>query len=271
VRAGRAGAPEPTRIRPVLRPRARFPATEAGMGLRPGHVPQRGVTAVWTEAWFRPTRRPGASARSTVAGARWGERRPEDRATHRNEGAPLRLAALHRALPARSLRARPQRPARPARRADTPDPHAESLAQAREQPSTPSRTSTAGPTDRAMLHDAESDILAFDASPARTGPSCAPPTRSSAVTSDRAPHQRRRHLPDRQSPIRLTGMLCIEQNDKWLLGRAYLSAESLAPADHWARRPIPQTKDQRQSAKRPSKPTTHRGTKRPALTPRPGT
>jgi putative transposase len=35
-------------------------------------------------------------------------------------------------------------------------------------------------------------------------------------------------FPDDQSLIRLAGMLCIEQNDEWLVGRRYLSAESLS-------------------------------------------
>jgi hypothetical protein len=44
-------------------------------------------------------------------------------------------------------------------------------------------------------------------------------------------------FPDDQSLVRLAGMLCIEQNDEWLVGRAYLSAESISlvlagPDDH---------------------------------------
>jgi hypothetical protein len=35
-------------------------------------------------------------------------------------------------------------------------------------------------------------------------------------------------FPDDRSLIRLAGMLCIEQNDEWLVGRGYLSAESIA-------------------------------------------
>src|SRR4051794_38197679 len=35
-------------------------------------------------------------------------------------------------------------------------------------------------------------------------------------------------LPNDCSLIRLAGMLCIEQNDKWLVGRGYLSAESIS-------------------------------------------
>jgi hypothetical protein len=44
-------------------------------------------------------------------------------------------------------------------------------------------------------------------------------------------------FPDDRSLIRLAGMLCIEQNDEWLVGRGYLSAESISlvlagPDDH---------------------------------------
>jgi putative transposase len=35
-------------------------------------------------------------------------------------------------------------------------------------------------------------------------------------------------FPDDRSLIRLAGMLCIEQNDEWLVGRRYLSAESIS-------------------------------------------
>jgi putative transposase len=38
-------------------------------------------------------------------------------------------------------------------------------------------------------------------------------------------------FPDDQSLIRLAGMLCIEQNDEWLVGRRYLSIESLSELD----------------------------------------
>ena len=36
-------------------------------------------------------------------------------------------------------------------------------------------------------------------------------------------------FPDDRSLIRLAGMLCIEQNDQWLVGGGYLSAESVYP------------------------------------------
>src|SRR4051794_23886320 len=35
-------------------------------------------------------------------------------------------------------------------------------------------------------------------------------------------------FPDDRALIRLAGMLCIELNDEWLVGRGYLSAESIA-------------------------------------------
>jgi putative transposase len=36
-------------------------------------------------------------------------------------------------------------------------------------------------------------------------------------------------FPDDGALIRLAGMLCIEQNDEWLVGRRYLSAGSIEP------------------------------------------
>jgi transposase-like protein len=35
-------------------------------------------------------------------------------------------------------------------------------------------------------------------------------------------------FPNDHSLIRLAGMLCIEQDDEWLVGRGYLSAESIS-------------------------------------------
>jgi hypothetical protein len=37
------------------------------------------------------------------------------------------------------------------------------------------------------------------------------------------------HFPDDPSLIRLAAMLCIEQNDEWLVGRRYLSEHSMGP------------------------------------------
>jgi hypothetical protein len=36
-------------------------------------------------------------------------------------------------------------------------------------------------------------------------------------------------FPDDHSLIRLVGMLCLEQNDEWLVGRRYLSATAMEP------------------------------------------
>ncbi|MDQ3778040.1 MAG: transposase [Actinomycetota bacterium] len=36
-------------------------------------------------------------------------------------------------------------------------------------------------------------------------------------------------LPDDRSLTRLVGMLCLEQNDQWLVGRRYLSAAAIEP------------------------------------------
>jgi hypothetical protein len=89
----------------------------------------------------------------------------------------------------------------------------------------------------AMLEDAEHEIFAFYAFP---------PSHWSKLRStnplERFNRGIRRHtdvvgiFPDDRSLIRLAGMLCIEQTE-WLVGRGYLSAESISlvlaePAEH---------------------------------------
>jgi putative transposase len=89
-----------------------------------------------------------------------------------------------------------------------------------------------------MLEDAESDILAFYAFPPghwRKLRSTNPLERFNREVGRRTDVVG--IFPDDQSLIRLAGMLCIEQNDEWLVGRAYLSAESISlvlagPDDH---------------------------------------
>jgi putative transposase len=89
-----------------------------------------------------------------------------------------------------------------------------------------------------MLEDAEPDILAFHAFPAahwRKLRSTNPLERFNKEIGRRTDVVG--IFPDDQSLIRLAGMLCIEQNDEWLVGRAYLSAESISlvlagPDDH---------------------------------------
>jgi transposase-like protein len=89
-----------------------------------------------------------------------------------------------------------------------------------------------------MLEDAEPDILAFYAFP----PSHWRKLRSTNPLERFNREVGRRTdvvgiFPDDQSLVRLAGMLCIEQNDEWLVGRGYLSAESISlvlagPDDH---------------------------------------
>jgi Transposase, Mutator family len=103
----------------------------------------------------------------------------------------------------------------------------------------PSRTSTgASARSPRCSKDAETDILAFYAFPPghwRKLRSTNPLERFNREVGRRTDVVG--VFPDNQSLIRLAGMLCIEQNDEWLVGRAYLSAESISlvltgPDDH---------------------------------------
>jgi putative transposase len=79
----------------------------------------------------------------------------------------------------------------------------------------------------ALLEDAETDILAFYAFPAdhwRKLRSTNPLERFNKEIGRRTDVVG--IFPDDASLVRLAGMLCIEQNDEWLVGRRYLSAES---------------------------------------------
>jgi putative transposase len=82
----------------------------------------------------------------------------------------------------------------------------------------------------AMLEDAEEDILAFYALPADHWTKL----RSTNPLERFNKEIGRRTdvvgiFPDDESLIRLAGMLCIEQNDEWLVGRRYLSAHAMEP------------------------------------------
>ena len=89
-----------------------------------------------------------------------------------------------------------------------------------------------------LLEDAEPDILAFYAFPAahwRKLRSTNPLERFNKEIGRRTDVVG--IFPDDGSLVRLAGMLCIEQNDEWLVGRGYLSAESISlviagPDDH---------------------------------------
>ena len=85
------------------------------------------------------------------------------------------------------------------------------------------------PKVAALLEDAEPDILAFYAFPAehwRKLRSTNPLERFNNEIGRRTDVVG--IFPDDASLIRLVGMLCIEQNDEWLVGRGYLSAESIS-------------------------------------------
>jgi putative transposase len=78
-----------------------------------------------------------------------------------------------------------------------------------------------------LLEDAETDILAFYAFPAahwKKLRSTNPLERFNKEIGRRTDVVG--IFPDDASLVRLAGMLCIEQNDEWLVGRGYLSAES---------------------------------------------
>jgi putative transposase len=82
----------------------------------------------------------------------------------------------------------------------------------------------------AMLEQAEEDVLAFYAFPAdhwRKLRSTNPLERLNREIGRRTDVVG--IFPDDASVIRLATMLCIEQNDEWLVGRRYLSAGSMEP------------------------------------------
>jgi putative transposase len=86
------------------------------------------------------------------------------------------------------------------------------------------------PKVAALLEEAEADILAFYAFPA---------AHWSKLRSTNPLERFNKEIgrrtdvvgifPDDRSLIRLVGMLCLEQNDEWLVGRRYLSAAAMEP------------------------------------------
>ncbi len=86
------------------------------------------------------------------------------------------------------------------------------------------------PKVAALLEDAEEDILAFYAFPTehwRKLRSTNPLERFNREIGRRTDVVG--ILPDDRSLIRLTSMLAIEANDEWLVGRAYMSRQSIGP------------------------------------------
>ncbi len=82
----------------------------------------------------------------------------------------------------------------------------------------------------AMLEDAEEDILAFYSLPSEHWTKLRSTNPLERINKEIG---RRTDVvgifPDDASLIRLAGMLCIEQNDEWLVGRRYLSARAMQP------------------------------------------
>ena len=144
-----------------------------------------------------------------------------------------------------------------ARRADPPDLQRR-LAERRRATGSPtrSRSSRAGWRKvAALLEDAEDDILAFYAFPAehwRKLRSTNPLERFNREIGRRTDVVG--IFPDDPSLIRLAAMLCIEQNDEWLVGRRYLSAGSMGRSSRSGS--IDTTTTRRSpSSKRPEQPT----------------
>ena len=116
---------------------------------------------------------------------------------------------------------------------------ADSLAQARDRLSEAVAHLDGRPgTIATMLEDAEAEILAlyaFSPSHWRKLRSTNPLERFNNEVGRRTDVVG--IFPGDRSLVRLAGMLCIEQNDEWLVGRRYLSAESISlclagPAEH---------------------------------------
>ena len=86
------------------------------------------------------------------------------------------------------------------------------------------------PKVAALLEEAEEDIIAFYSFP---------PAHWSKLRSTNPLERFNKEIgrrtdvvgifPDDRSLIRLVGMLCLEQNDEWLVGRRYLSAAAMEP------------------------------------------
>jgi putative transposase len=186
--------------------------------------------------WARSSRsRSGSSCGATSAAAPC---RPcasgsptNTRASQRDrEGARLALAALHR-----PLRRNIHQHCRPSQRGLASAAlreifNADGRAQARERLGEVS-TRLPGPMPKVaeLLEQPEEDLFAFYAFPA---PHWSKLRRTNSL--ERVNREIGRPtdvvgiLPDDASAIRLAGALLIEQNDEWVVGRRYLSAESLA-------------------------------------------
>jgi putative transposase len=88
---------------------------------------------------------------------------------------------------------------------------------------------SARPKVATLLEDAEADLLAFYGFPAEHWPKLRSTNPLERVNREIG---RRSDVvgifPNDQALLRLAGMLLLEQNDEWLVGRRYLSETSLA-------------------------------------------
>ena len=194
------------------------PARDHRPGRRRGR--DRGVLA---RVPARPGRaRPGRRAAGHL-------RRPPGPEGGAGAGARRAVAALHRALPARLPRPRPQGPARRAGAIIRPIFTAEDGEQARQRlREAVEQLERRLPKVAAMLEEAEDDVLAFYAFPAEHWPKL-----RSTNPLERFNREIGRRtdvvgiFPDDASLIRLVSMLAIEANDEWLVGRSYISQKSM--------------------------------------------
>jgi putative transposase len=157
-------------------------------------------------------------------------RRPPGPQARDRAGAGLPLAALHGALPQRHARPRQPGAAAAGLWRDPWDLHRRHpqrgqarLGQVVEQLA-PHAPKVAG-----LLEDAEADLLAFYAFPAEHHPKLRSTNPLERVNREIG---RRSDVvgifPNDAALLRLAGMLLLEQNDEWLVGRRYLSESSMA-------------------------------------------
>ena len=140
------------------------------------------------------------------------------------------MAALHRPLPARHAWPRRTGPAAAGSGAIRGSFTAASAAEARQRlAQVADQLATHAPKVARLLEDAEADLLAFYAFPAEHWSKLRSTNPLERVNREIG---RRSDVvgifPNDAALLRLAGMLLLEQNDEWLVGRRYLSETSMA-------------------------------------------